>query len=237
MKIGNSLHLMFQITKILAIGIVVLTCLFAVNHVKLSRYFPIGTVRVYGAEHIDHQEIQESLTPLVNQGFFAINVDDIRDRLLQMSWVSRVFVRRAWPSEVEVIIKEKNPVASWNDEVLLSDSGELFSPEQETYPANLPRLVGPEGKQIIMLDSFLQINRLLSPLHVRISYLELSAYDSWKLTLDNGIILQVGYKDILTRIEHFVKVYPNIVGTRASEIEYIDLRYSNGLAVRWKATG
>lgn len=224
-----------QIVKFTLFGIVVLTCLFAVNHVKLSSYFPIKQVRVYGADHVDHQELQNLLLPLVNHGFFAIDVDDIRDRLRQLSWVANVYVKRAWPDEVDVLLREKRPVASWNDETLLSDNGELFSPEQETYPSNLPRLVGPEGRQIIMLDNFLQINRLLNPLHVKISYLELSAYDSWKLTLDNGIVLQVGYKDILTRIEHFVKVYPKIVGARFAEVEYIDLRYSNGLAVRWKA--
>lgn len=223
-----------RLIKFTLIGIVVLTCLFAVNHVKLSNYFPIKQVRVYGADHIDHQELQTMLMPLVNDGFFAIDVDDIRDRVHQLPWVAQAYVRRIWPNEVEVLLQEKHPIASWNDETLLSENGELFSPEQETYPSNLPRLVGPDGKQIVMLDNFLQINRLLNPLHVKISYLELSAYDSWKLTLDNGIVLQVGYKDILTRLEHFVKVYPKIVGDRSQEIDYIDLRYSTGLAVRWK---
>jgi cell division septal protein FtsQ len=31
-----------------------------------------------------------------------------------------------------------------------------------------------------------------------------------------------------------VKVYPKIVGMHESDVEYIDLRYSNGIAVKWK---
>ena len=56
---------------------------------------------------------------------------------------------------------------------------------------------------------------------------------SWNMMFNNGIKMHVGYKDVLTRISHFVKVYPKIVGERANDVEYIDLRYSNGMAVRW----
>jgi cell division septal protein FtsQ len=38
----------------------------------------------------------------------------------------------------------------------------------------------------------------------------------------------------LTRLSHFVKVYPKIIGERAAQVEYIDLRYQDGLAIRWK---
>jgi len=38
----------------------------------------------------------------------------------------------------------------------------------------------------------------------------------------------------LTHISHFVKVYPKIIGERANQVDYVDLRYSNGLAIHWK---
>ncbi len=235
---GKQLHNPFHLTqifKITLLGIVVLSFIFAINQFKLSSYFPVKTVRVYGINRVDQREVQELLLPLVNRGFFTINVEYIRDRLMQMPWVSTLSVRRIWPDRVEVDVVEKNAVARWNQAILLSENGELFSPKQETYPSNLPTLIGPEGQQITMLQYFNQINRLLVPLHAKISSLELTPYFTWKLTLNNGIALQVGHKDILTRLDHFVKVYPKIVGNRASDIEYVDLRYPNGMAVRWKA--
>ena len=86
----------------------------------------------------------------------------------------------------------------------------------------------------MMLQYFYEINRLLKPLHAKISYLELTPYLTWKFKMNNGIMMQIGHKDILTRLNHFVKVYPKIVGDRAVDVEYIDLRYSNGVAVRWR---
>ena len=44
----------------------------------------------------------------------------------------------------------------------------------------------------------------------------------------------MGHKDVLTRINHFVKVYSQVIGKRSNEIAYVDLRYPNGLAIGWK---
>jgi cell division protein FtsQ len=62
----------------------------------------------------------------------------------------------------------------------------------------------------------------------------MSPYLSWDIELTNGMKMRLGYKDVLTRVSHFVKVYPKIVGERVSDVDYVDLRYPNGLAVRWK---
>lgn len=86
-----------------------------------------------------------------------------------------------------------------------------------------------------MLNYYHSMNTLLSTLQFKITRLELTPTLSWELTLNNGIKLNMGYKDVLTRIGHFVKVYPKIVGEKSKDIDYVDLRYANGFAVRWKA--
>jgi cell division protein FtsQ len=223
-----------SILRFIIPGLIIVGCVFALNQFRLSRYFPITTVRVYGGSHIDKTQVRDELTPLVDHGFFAVKVDYIRERLRAIPWVSDIYVRRSWPDRVEVTVVEKKAVALWNDNTLLSDAGELFTPQPETYPGSLPRLYGPDGKQIVMLQTYQDMNRLLQPLHAKISHLELTPYFAWKITLDNGITMQIGHKDILTRLDHFVKVYPKIVGDRVADVDYIDLRYPNGVAVRWK---
>lgn len=232
-KVYNPFQNLTQIIKMAFMGAIVLTFIFMINQFKLSHYFPIQTVRVYGAKHLEPEEMMDMLGPLVDKGFFNVNVTSIRDRLLQTPWVANILVRRHWPNQVEIMVVEKNAIANWRSS-LLSEKGELFTPHQSTYPEDLPTFVGPEGKQVIMLEYYNKINRLLGPLHAKISHFELTPYLTWNLTLDNGINLQIGHKDILTRLDHFVKVYPKIVGNRIKDVEYIDLRYPNGVAVRWK---
>lgn len=233
-KLRKHLKLLFQILKFSCLGIIIFPVVFLVNNLSLSDYFPIKTVRVYGLNRVDQSEVRNVLFPFVNHGFFSINVDSIRYRLRQMPWVSDLYVRRVWPDQVVITLVEKNPVARWNENILLSEGGELFTPKLASFPSDLPRFSGPTGQQIFMLRNFCDINRLLLPLRAKISYLELTPFLTWKLILDNGITMQIGHKDILTRLNQFVKVYPKIVGMRANDVDSIDLRYSNGVAVRWK---
>lgn len=217
-------------------ALIILFCIFvfSLNKVKETRYFPVNTVKIYGVEHVDRQEIQHLVRPLVSNGFFAVDVSIVKERLLQLPWVAEAAVRRVWPDQIIVQLIEQHPLARWNESSLLSTRGELFVP-QGGYPLALPTLVGPEGQQMVVMDYLLKINAVLLPLHIKVARLELTSYDTWNLTLDNGIKLILGQKDILTRLDHFVKVYARVVGSHASDVESVDLRYSNGLAVRWKS--
>ena len=224
-----------QILKIIFLGSLVFAAVFTFNRYDLSKLFLIKTVRVYGGPHLNHEEVQRLLLPLIHEGFFMVNVDNIRDRLLPLPWVADIFVRRDWPDQIEINIIEKQAIAYWNRESLLSETGELFAPARDTYPLHLPLFVGPSGQQAVMLTYFNDMNRLLAPLHVKISYLELTPYLTWKLALDNGMRLQMGHKEVLNRLGDFVKVYPKIFRDRdAAHADSIDLRYPNGLAIRWK---
>jgi len=223
------------LTNVCAFAILLSACIFSVTKLENAEYFPISNVKVFGINHLDRQEMETLLAPFVNKGFFAVDIDRIKEQVLQLPWVGQVVVRRTWPDQVMIAIREKSPIAVWNDNSLLSSAGELFSPSAESYPAELPEFSGPAGEQILMSQYYAKMNSLLTPLHFKITRLELSPSMAWRLTLENGMKLNVGHKDVLTRLTHFVKVYPKIVGERVAEVEYIDLRYPNGMAVRWKS--
>ena len=223
-----------HLLKITLVLLMLASILFLVSYFKKVTYFPIEGVSIVGAQHADHEKIQHLISPLVNRGFFSVETVEIKDRLLQLPWVAHVVVQRIWPKQIFIQLTEKQAAARWNNSTLLSIQGELFQPPQADFPSDLPSFAGPDGQQIEMLSYYNKINKLLEPLHLKISRLEFSPFSLWKMTFDNGIKLTVGHKDFLTRLEHFVKLYPKIVGDRAEEVEYIDLRYSNGMSVKWK---
>lgn len=209
----------------------------AYRFVHKTQYFPVKYVSVYGAKHVDHQEVQNFLMPLVSHNFFAVDMDLIQDKLRQFSWVEDIAIRRVWPDRVEIHISEHQPVAFWHDGSLLSANGDLFKQGDYEGPSGLAKFEGPDGSQRTMLEYFNDFNRELSPLHVKITQLELTSYQMWRLTLNNGVRLRLGHKNILTRLSQFVKVYPKIIGDKAEEVDYVDLRYPNGMALKWKNAG
>jgi cell division protein FtsQ len=208
--------------------------LFFFSQFKTVNYFPIKEVQIAGVNHVNHDEVQHLLTPLVNKGFFAVSVEHIKESLAQFPWIASASVRRVWPNQVIIQVAEKIPLARWNEEKLLSTSGQLFSPAHNTYPIELPQFIGPEGAQLKMMENYLKVSKALASLHFKMIRFELSPAHIWSCTLNNGIKVNIGHKDILTRVNDFVKVYPKIIGNRANEVNSVDLRYSNGLAVHWK---
>ncbi|OGT53094.1 MAG: hypothetical protein A3E84_02395 [Gammaproteobacteria bacterium RIFCSPHIGHO2_12_FULL_42_13] len=234
MRLGKGVwHYLGKSLKLLLLVILLFGGIFFFNQNSISDYFPIAVVRIYGIEHLQSQELQQVLTPLVQRGFFTVDVDLIRERLLQEPWVSDVFVRRVWPARVDITLIERRPAAKWNNVRLLSTTGDLFQATANTFP-DLPRFVGPDGMHNEMLQYYDEMNRILLSLHVKIAYLELTPYSSWKIILDNGIAVKINHKDLLTRLTQFVRVYPRIIGDRTGDVEFVDLRYPYGVAVHWK---
>ena len=65
--------------------------------------------------------------------------------------------------------------------------------------------------------------------------LNLTPERSWDFVLSNKIKVMLGDVDIEHRLQRLVKLYPKIVGSKPEQVRRIDLRYANGLAVKWRS--
>lgn len=235
-KRHNGFILSWQLAgKIFCLTALLLSLIIFIVTPRNFGYFPVKSVKIFGVQHIEHHTIEALVAPLVSKSFFVVNVAAIKNRIAELPWVGQVEVRRVWPDQVMIVIHEKEPVACWNETSLLSQTGELFSPAISTFPAGLPKFVGETGEQIKIAKFYVKINQLLAPLHFKIMRVELNTLVGWSVTLNNGMKLNIGHKDILNRISHFVQVYSQVVGDHVADVEYVDLRYPNGMAVRWKS--
>jgi len=203
------------------------------NHFKNSNYFPIKEVKVAGLKHIDEKQFQDLLVPYVKSGFFAVSVSNIKNKIREFSWIEDSEVSRIWPNQVVINVVEKTPIANWNDSSLLTTHGEIFNPgKYDEKP--LPAFIGPPGVHVQMLDYYNRMQALLTPLKFKVQKLELTPALSWRITFDNGLKVNTQYNDALSGVKRLVKAYPKIVGNRVKDVEYIDLRYQDGMAVHWK---
>ncbi|MDA8561540.1 cell division protein FtsQ/DivIB [Gammaproteobacteria bacterium] len=203
------------------------------NQLKNLNYFYIKNIQIAGLKNTNRSEVKYALTPLTQKNFFLVDVVSIKERLMQFSWVSEAYVRRIWPDQIIIKVIEKNPIATWNDLSVLTQSGEVFSPSSN-YEINLPVLLGPDGKQLEVLEFYNKLNKLFFTLKLSISKLELTKDLYWRLTLNNNLKLNIGYQDVVTRVSDFVKIYSKSVESNIEDIDYIDLQYGNGFAVRFK---
>lgn len=213
-------------------------CLFLWCWLKLHdvHSFPIKSVKIEGNyRYLDRAELQSVVLGFVKKGFFAVDLPQLKNSLLQIPWISQTTVWRVWPATLIIHVEEKQAIGHWGSESLITAQGQVFTPNKNSFPIGLPEFNGPVGSQLIMLEAYRQMNGILAPLKIRVAKLTLSSRQSWKMQLQNGVEIVLGREAIYPRLNRFVEVYPQLFDSgRISRVNYIDTRYANGISVHWK---
>ncbi len=200
---------------------------------------PVSRVLFTGElKRVDRDELVARTQPLlIGEGFMTTDLESIRAELLQMPWVAEVSVRRQWPSQLVVAVTEQEPIARWGDDGLLNRRGRVFRPQPLGEVGDLPALFGPDDAAADVVARYAELSALLAGEGLRLVRLGTDRRGSWRAELDSGVELRLGTGELLEKLRRFARVYRAELRARFGEVAYVDLRYSNGLAVGWRATG
>ncbi len=81
--------------------------------------------------------------------------------------------------------------------------------------------------------------RLSAAASVQGLYIDRLAQDElgvWAVTFANGMKLLLGTERLAQRLERFLVVYEHRLAARSNDVDQVDARYANGVAVRWRET-
>lgn len=197
---------------------------------------PVSRVAVTGTlQHVDRDLlVQRVRTHLNGAGFMTVDLDAIRADIVQLPWVAGVSIQRRWPDQLVIEVTEQEAIARWGKDGLLNRRGEVFRPQPLGDVAQLPVLYGPDNLSGEVVERYAQLRDLLSEQKLMLSDLGSDERGSWSATLQDGVVLRLGTGDILKKMRSFSRVYRAELSAQMERIAYIDLRYSNGLAVGWK---
>jgi cell division protein FtsQ len=189
--------------------------LFAVAIIALSYHFsaalldrPIASIMIEGPfQRVSALQIEEAIGDELGSGFFTANLERIRSRIISLTW---------------------------GRGGLLNTRGELFVTDARHVPAELPRLSGPKGQSEKVAERYLDMREKLMPSGLDLREVTLDARGAWTMTLTNGIEVRLGRRDVDTRSSLFLDVAASIIASREADIEFVDMRYSNGFTIGWK---
>jgi cell division protein FtsQ len=201
-----------------------------------SERWPIRWLEVNGAfQRVSAEQLRANLSSRVGTNFFTVDLQDLRDAALRISWVSAVRVRKQWPDTLRVEVDEYVPVAHWNRGRLIAATGAPFAvPEADTIQG-LPWLSGPDERLGEVLETWTAIDRMLTPLGREIASIRLDRRGAWSMVLDNGTQVRMGRDATGERLRRLIASWEPLVRQQGVAPLDIDLRYSNGLAVLWPA--
>jgi cell division protein FtsQ len=227
--------LLFAVSAFVYVGLVVTIHL---------PFFPLRQVVVSTALHqVSLAQLEFAARKAVTGNFFTIDLDAVRTEFERQPWVRRASVRRLWPDGIELSLEEHRAMARWAggssnaDTHLVNSYGEVFGTQGASAQAALPLFSGPEGSAALLLSRYEGFSKLLAPIGHTLRVVALSPRLAWELKLDDGLTLELGRDDpkhpLDERLTRFSTLYAAIKVRINAPASAIDMRYRNGLVVRF----
>ena len=196
---------------------------------------PVRSIVINGPfQRVTAVEVEQAAHGALKGGFVSADLDKLRGAVEALAWVDRARVQRLWPDRIEIEVVEQQAAARWGEDGLLNTRGELFAQGARHVPPELPRLDGPDGSEWQVAQRYLAIQGRLVEQGLRVAALRLDARGAWELDLSNGVTVRLGRRQVDERMDRLVQVAAQVIAGRAAEIDYVDMRYSNGFAVGWR---
>jgi len=194
---------------------------------------PVRVVSIEGEMHgLSREALQQTISEEISGGILTQDLDRLRERVQALPWVERATARRIWPDRIQLHVHEHDALARWNESGLVTEQGVVFHPSDGRLPAGLARLGAASNAQAPdVVARFLDWGPKLLSLGLIVDGVRRDARGDWSVELLGGTEVLLGTDDVEQRLERLIAAYSQIeaigIPTR------LDLRYSNGLAVRW----
>lgn len=194
--------------------------------------YRIEQLEVEGRGETDKQQIMLALGALKGDPIFSLDLEEARQRLLTLPWVTGAVVERQLPDTLHVILNEAEPLALWQRQGvfhLVSRTGQVLAIDDIARFGKLPVIVG-EGAPQAAGDLFALL-ATQPALKDRITAAVLVGQRRWNLRTDNGVDIKLPEIDPASAWARFAALEQQ-QRLLEKDVTVIDLRQADKLVVR-----
>jgi cell division protein FtsQ len=238
-KNSNSFFRIFnflKFTTLLLLGTAAISVTGYYGFITVNKFLdrPIKTVIVSGEfEYLSRTSINTLIDEHIKNSFIKEDLLAMRKKLIANPWIDAVSLRREWPDILHVTIKEQKAIARWGDKGFVNYRGDLVLAKKDAVLNDLPLLRGDDGQAKLLMRQYQFVSELLNKHQLTVLVLEKSTVGIWQAELNNGWKLLLGRVDINKKLQRLILALDQKAILLSSEIDSIDLRYENGLSVKW----
>jgi len=219
-----------------ALMIVIAAMAFGAVHLYEKYDVPVAVIGVDGElKRVATHEVEAIVANSLAGGFLSLDLAEICIALEQHPWVAGASARRKWPDEVVITIEEETAIARWGENSFLNNKGHILAIGNVDLPDSLPLLHGPEGFERRVMQQYRNFSQMLQITGLVVEEFRLAPRGNWEVKFAPGIELMVGKEPVAEKLQRFLLVWHKVLQDRAYEIEQVDIRYGNGVAVNWKS--
>lgn len=160
-----------------------------IKRIDIPVILPVEEIHVFGElKFLNADDIKAKVKANIVGGYFTVDMNLIREVLVQEPWIKTVTLRRQWPASLNVSVEERTPIAYWNKDSYLSASGEAFTPASIDPELNLPILNGPQGRHATVWQFMNELYQEMARLDYQVVRLDLDQRRAWQLVIESTII-------------------------------------------------
>lgn len=206
---------------------------FATKYVLQSHLFPVRQIVIKGdLKKVSNEQLQlVAQDKVYNDNVLTLDLNQVQSDFEQLPWVKKAEIKRLWPDRLEIEITERHVLARGSTGGLIDENGEWFDAFTDE---RLPIFNVPKGMERHTSKVYQTFSPLLSFMGEDIKELQLSDRNAWQLVMNNGLIVKLGRKDPVLRLQRMAKLWKKYLKVKEFDIEYIDLRYPDGFALKLK---
>ena len=194
--------------------------------------------------------LRANALPRLHGSFLSMNLRDGRAAFEAVPWVRHAQLQRIWPMRLKVNLQEHRAAAYWEartdgadsateataERALVNSFGEVFQANLgDVEDEDLPVLAGPANTAAAMLQMWQALSPAAAALGESIARLDLSGRGSWRATLGNAAVIELGRgsgPEVVERFGRFARSVSQVTATYRSPLLSADLRHVDGYAVR-----
>lgn len=167
------------------------------------------------------------------QNFFNINPLNIQKELINHPWIKKIEVYKKFPDKLIIKITERVAIAIFNDISLVDGSGNIFKRLEKKK--NLLKFYADDQKEVKYIYNFYKKFikfQNLNNIQIDISYIKINSIKEFVVRTKANNLIYFGSKNIDERLGRFIQLYGSIELENLNNVEYFDMRYTNGVSVK-----
>ena len=167
------------------------------------------------------------------QNFFNINPLNIQKELINHPWIKKIEVYKKFPDKLIIKITERVAIAIFNDISLVDGSGNIFKKLEKKK--NLLKFYADDQKEVKYIYNFYKKFikfQNLNNIQIDISYIKINSIKEFIVRTKANNLIYFGSKNIDERLGRFIQLYGSIELENLNNVEYFDMRYTNGVSVK-----
>tara|TARA_B100001248_G_scaffold49278_1_gene31639 strand:- start:10604 stop:11194 length:591 start_codon:yes stop_codon:yes gene_type:complete len=196
----------------------------------MSNYFvyPVDEVEIKStSSNYDNEKINDIVVSIQGKDLLSLDLSHIKKKIRSDGWIKDVEIKKSFPNKLTIIIIPQQAYAIYNSKIMMTD-GTII--QTSPLPSDLPIITDYTHDRLSSMDITILSVRLLQKIDLDIK--EIVIHDSLIKVFTSTNILISDRDNFEINLNRLVLSFPDLQKLFENDIKSIDMRYSNGFAIK-----